>query len=97
MNIQNRSVEITYHVEPEYWTFHLKIKVDGHSELLRSMTYELPRQLKIFSWVIEDVPVHMIPGDTSVKVYWGGIAIGVNASVIVDLQSTLDYIRMYLS
>jgi hypothetical protein len=92
----NHKLEITYHVEPEYWTFYLKIKVDNH-ETLRSMTYELPKILKIFSWVIEDIPVHIATDNIPyLHIYWAGIAIGINAKESVDIQPVLDYIRIHL-
>lgn len=90
------TLNFEYIVEPEYWTFYLKIKVDD-TETLRSIMYELPRQLKIFSWVIEDIPVRIVTADMPyIQVYWGGVAVGLNARKTVNIQSALDYIRIHL-
>lgn len=94
---ENHDIVFTYRVEPEYWTFYLELKVD-ETETLRSVTYELPRALKILSWVIEDVPVHIITQDIPyIWVYWGGAAIGLNVKETVNIQSALDYIRLHFS
>lgn len=92
----NHDLEITYAVEPGFWTFYLKIKVD-EIETLRSMTYSLPDKLKIVSYFVESIPVRIIADDMPyIRVYWRGVSIGLDAKETVNIQSTLDYIRTYL-
>lgn len=88
-------LEITYQIEREYWVYWLDVKVDNN-EVLMSKKFRLPTQLKIFEWIIEDIPVHILKDDfPDLVVYWGGVAIGMNVRDRIDIQSVLDYIRIH--
>lgn len=88
-------LEITYQIEREYWVYWLDVKVDNN-EVLTSKKFRLPDKLKIFEWIIEDIPVHILQDDfPNLVVYWAGVSIGMNVRDRIDIQSVLDYIRIH--